>query len=108
VNIILHGVVTVLYYNYLKLITTETISFTAALIFALHPIHTEAVTGIVGRAELLASFWYLLAVLTYARSSRKRPPHPTKWLQLMEVMVCIMMAVLCKEQGIMQTITSIN
>ena len=30
--------------------------------FAAHPVHVEAVTGIVGRADLLCSFFLLLAV----------------------------------------------
>ena len=49
---------------------------------------------------MLASIWYLLALLTFARSSRKRPPHQTRWRQLLEVMVYVTLAVLCKEQGI--------
>ena len=38
VNIILHGLVTILYFQYLKLVTSEGISFIAALMFALHPV----------------------------------------------------------------------
>ena len=32
------------------------------LLFALHPVHVEAIAGVVGRAELLAAFWGLLAL----------------------------------------------
>lgn len=35
------------------------------LIFATHPIHTEAVAGVVGRADLAACNFYLLSFLTY-------------------------------------------
>lgn len=35
----------------------------AGLLFAVHPIHTEAVTGFVGRAETLAAAFFLLAFL---------------------------------------------
>ena len=38
INIILHGIVTLLYYNYLMCVTSEVISFMAALMFALHPV----------------------------------------------------------------------
>ena len=38
----------------------------AAAVFAVHPIHTEAVAGVVGHAELLSGFFSLLAVLLYA------------------------------------------
>ncbi len=39
----------------------------AAALFAAHPIHTEAVAGIVGHAELLASLLFLAALLVYMR-----------------------------------------
>ncbi|XP_025602566.1 protein O-mannosyl-transferase TMTC1-like isoform X2 [Athalia rosae] len=35
------------------------------LLFAAHPIHTEAVTGIVGRADVLACIFFLLSFLAY-------------------------------------------
>lgn len=35
------------------------------LVFLLHPIQTEAVNGIVGRAELLAGFWVLAGLVTH-------------------------------------------
>ncbi|CAH1154750.1 unnamed protein product [Phaedon cochleariae] len=37
----------------------------AGLLFATHPIHTEAVTGIVGRADVLACVFFLISVLSY-------------------------------------------
>ncbi len=37
-----------------------------ALLFASHPIHTEAVTYISGRSTSLMSFFYLMALLSYA------------------------------------------
>ncbi|XP_042869657.1 protein O-mannosyl-transferase TMTC2-like, partial [Penaeus japonicus] len=37
----------------------------AGLLFATHPIHSEAVTGLVGRADVLASIFFLAAILTY-------------------------------------------
>ncbi|CAI9611155.1 unnamed protein product [Staurois parvus] len=40
----------------------------AALLFAVHPVHTEAVAGIVGRADVLACLLFLLAFLSYIRS----------------------------------------
>ncbi|XP_071526882.1 protein O-mannosyl-transferase TMTC1-like [Panulirus ornatus] len=40
----------------------------AGLIFATHPVHTEAVTGLVGRADVLASLSFLAAILTYHRA----------------------------------------
>ena len=42
----------------------------AGLLFALHPIHTEALNSIVGRADLLATLFVLLACLAYGRGRR--------------------------------------
>ena len=39
----------------------------AALLFALHPVHVEAVANVVGRAEVLAALFAVLAVLAYLR-----------------------------------------
>ncbi|KAH9642472.1 hypothetical protein HF086_007604 [Spodoptera exigua] len=50
----------------------EFASFVAAILFAVHPIHTEAVTGVVGRAEMLSSLFFLGALLCYARASQRR------------------------------------
>jgi protein O-mannosyl-transferase len=44
----------------------------AGLLFALHPVHTEAVVGIVNRAELLAAFFILLGALAILRLRRWR------------------------------------
>lgn len=40
-------------------------SLTAALIFAVHPIHTEAVAGVVGRSEILGVLFGLLFLLSH-------------------------------------------
>lgn len=43
------------------------LSYTTFLLFLTHPIHTEAVTSIVGRAELLAFFWSLVAIYFFIK-----------------------------------------
>jgi protein O-mannosyl-transferase len=43
-----------------------------AFIFALHPIHTEAVTYISGRASGMGSFFYLLALLFFILGSERK------------------------------------
>jgi len=45
-------------------------AFTAALLFALFPIHTEATTSVVGSAELLAAAFGLGSLLLYAGGRR--------------------------------------
>ena len=42
----------------------------AVLLFLVHPIGTETVTYLSGRATGLAAFWYLAGLLLYLRASR--------------------------------------
>lgn len=44
----------------------------AAILFAVHPIHTEAVTGIVGRADVLACIFYLLSFIMFSKHVKIR------------------------------------
>ena len=48
--------------------------FAAALLFALHPVHTEAVTGVVGRAELLSALLCISGLLLYMSSVDSAAP----------------------------------
>lgn len=48
------------------------IAFATALMFALHPVHTEAVTYVSGRSSSLMTLFYLAALWTYARSMQGR------------------------------------
>ncbi|XP_066489913.1 protein O-mannosyl-transferase TMTC1 isoform X3 [Tiliqua scincoides] len=70
VNVVLHCLVTlVLMYTSDKAVFKDSrLAFITAVFFAVHPIHTEAVTGIVGRADVLACLLFLLAFLSYNRS----------------------------------------
>lgn len=62
----------------------NTCAFVASLLFAVHPVHTEAVTGVVGRAELLSSICFLAAFLSYAKSvGDSGCPRRTNWLTLL-------------------------
>ncbi|XP_015608996.1 transmembrane and TPR repeat-containing protein CG4341 [Cephus cinctus] len=68
----------------------------AGLLFAVHPIHSEAVAGIVGRADLLACLLTLIAFLAYAaHSAESRSPIP-----LAVTLVSSILATLAKETGI--------
>ena len=49
----------------------ELAALTCALAFAVHPVHTEAVASIVGRAELLCCLCFLLALLAHRRACRR-------------------------------------
>ncbi|KAL5009556.1 hypothetical protein ScPMuIL_011861 [Solemya velum] len=98
VNMLLHMVVCVLFMKVCSMFLKSVPSFLAALLFAVHPIHTEAVTGVVGRAEALSSIFYLAALMTYSRSTNAKSQ--TAWTPLIITVALVAVAMLCKEQGI--------
>jgi hypothetical protein len=51
-------------------LASHTAAIVAAALFAVHPCHTEAVSSIVGRAELLAALFVLLSLLSFASHLR--------------------------------------
>ncbi len=68
INVLLHVMNTLLVYLLTRNLLRIPFGGVVALLFALHPVQTEAVNGIVGRAELLSAFWVLVACLLYVRS----------------------------------------
>lgn len=74
VNVLLHAGVGLAFFQLLRgWQTAQGLSFAAALLFAVHPIHTEVVNEVIGRSELLAALFFLLA-LRLAQSER-----PQRW-----------------------------
>ena len=73
----------------------------AALLFALHPVHTEAVTGVVGRAELLSAIMCLLALLLYMSAvDGTASLHVSRHsLLLLAALTCAAAAMAAKETG---------
>ncbi|XP_060047798.1 protein O-mannosyl-transferase TMTC4 isoform X2 [Erinaceus europaeus] len=82
-------------------------SLLAALLFATHPVHTECVAGVVGRADLLGALFFLLSFLSYCRAFResgREGPRPILWVMLSILLGAV--AMLCKEQGV--TVLGLN
>lgn len=83
-------------------------SLLAALLFAAHPVHTESVAGIVGRADLLCALFFQLSFLTYCkafnRGSDRDDRFSVQWV-VVSLLLCAA-AMLCKEQGI--TVLGVN
>jgi tetratricopeptide (TPR) repeat protein len=65
VNVALHAGASVLVLLLLRRLTGPTPALVGALIFAVHPVHTEAVANIVGQAELVAALCVLAACLIH-------------------------------------------
>uniref|UniRef100_A0A8C9X556 dolichyl-phosphate-mannose--protein mannosyltransferase n=1 Tax=Sander lucioperca TaxID=283035 RepID=A0A8C9X556_SANLU len=79
-------------------------SLLAALFFATHPVHTESVAGIVGRADLLCALFFQLSFLTYCKAFNRDDRFSVQWV-VVSLLLCAA-AMLCKEQGI--TVLGVN
>jgi protein O-mannosyl-transferase len=93
VNLLLHAAVCWLLYILLQELlgsSTEgkTVAFVAALLYAVHPIHTEAVTWSVGRAELLAAGFLFAGWILHLRD------------QPVGSLLCFALAMLSKESAV--------
>ncbi|KAJ7329891.1 hypothetical protein JRQ81_016065 [Phrynocephalus forsythii] len=97
-NVVFHAIVCIVFLKVCKLFLDNRSSLVASLLFAVHPIHTEAVTGVVGRAELLSSIFFLAAFLSYTRS--RGPDNTIVWTPIAVTVFLVAVATLCKEQGI--------
>lgn len=65
-NLILHlGIVCLVFLFTLQLRFNYKVAFTAALLFAIHPMHVESVAWITERKDVLYVFFYLLSVYSY-------------------------------------------
>jgi hypothetical protein len=69
-------------------------AYAAGLLFAVHPLHVEAVANIVGRAELMSAMGVLGALVLFLH----RPLTPARALA---ILACALVAVLSKEQGLL-------
>ena len=60
VALLLYWLVNIIFKNYW-------LSFLSALLFVVHPVHTETVAYVAGRADILAAFFILLTLIFYVR-----------------------------------------
>lgn len=91
-NVLLHAAVSLaVLLLALKLGLGNAGSLAAALLFAVHPVHAEAVAWVSGRAELLATGWILAAWLAWLRSGP---------LATALSILCFALAMLSKENAV--------
>ena len=74
INVLAHGAVSVLVLLLLVELMPLAAAFAAGLVFAVHPVHVEAVANVIGIAELLATGFLLWACLLHVRG-----PEQTGW-----------------------------
>jgi hypothetical protein len=92
VNIILHAIASLLVFIiFTKLFISLRVELHmyGALLFATHPIHTEAVAGVVGRADVLATICFLVGLIAFVECRSATV-----------TVACTICATLCKEYGI--------
>uniref|UniRef100_A0A182VCE3 DUF1736 domain-containing protein n=1 Tax=Anopheles merus TaxID=30066 RepID=A0A182VCE3_ANOME len=96
-NVALHAAATVLFTRVCLTIAglRQNFAILAGVLFAVHPIHTEAVTGIVGRADVLACIFFLISLLVYHGRSHHADMNSI-WLSI----VLGGLSMLAKETGI--------
>ena len=84
-NLILHFASTVLVYRILTVAVAEesrAIPWWTAVVFFIHPITTETVTYISGRASGLMAFFFLLAFFLYIEAAKRHGNGPVRRLYL--------------------------
>ncbi|XP_072125430.1 protein O-mannosyl-transferase TMTC2 isoform X1 [Mobula birostris] len=101
VNVLLHSAVTGFFTNFSRLLFGDgQWTLIAGLLFAAHPVHTEAVAGIVGRADVGAGLFFLLSLMCYIRHCDCRRRSLWSWPWLFGSFVCAACSMLWKEQGV--------
>jgi protein O-mannosyl-transferase len=97
VNVLLHAAVTLAFWLLLRQLRIgDAAAFAGALLFAVHPVHVEAVTSVVGRGETLAALFvlgFLLLGLAAARGRRRL-------LLLAGAFGCYVLGTLTKESAV--------
>lgn len=98
-NVAMHAVATALVVLLALAWLTPMGALVTGVLFAVHPVHVEAVANVVGRAEILSAIGLLLAVLA-ARRYRAQPKgtRASHWLLL--VAAAVLFAQLSKENGV--------
>ena len=100
VNLLLHTGVTLLSFLLIRAISkNQWAASIGALLFAVHPIHCEAVANVVGRAELLSAAFGLLMLYGH-HHVKQNLEASTKPLALACAALSLFAALLCKENSI--------
>ena len=93
------GVVVLLYFAVLRLFQRPRLAFVAALLFALHPLHSEAAAYVAGLSDLLAAAAVLGGLLLWERATRDPEHLATRpWIGLL---VVLFLGLLAKEQAVL-------
>jgi hypothetical protein len=96
-NIVLYAGVCVALYRLLREIANGDVALIASALFAVHPVHTEAVANVVGQAELLVAIALFLSVERYIKARRSGNPG---WRDIATISALFLGGCLAKEHAI--------
>ena len=100
-NIALYVLTVLLVFGLSRELMDDTRAWIVAALFAVHPLHVEAVGNGVGQAELTTAAVLLAAVILYLRWRRSRPADRLAMWQVGVLAVLYLVACAAKEHGIM-------
>lgn len=102
VNVLLHAVASLLLFLVMwELSRSGGQALWAGVLFAVHPIHSEAVAGIVGRAEMLSLMGVLGCLFLYLRGLREEiASDSARWAWLGGACVAALIGMLSKEVAV--------
>lgn len=107
-NVLLHALVTGIFTHLSRIFLKYTFpTFVAGLLFASHPVHTESVAGVVGRADVGACLFFLISLLCYMKYCKFRDKAGLdggddhwRWFYLSAALFSAACSMLTKEHGI--------
>jgi protein O-mannosyl-transferase len=104
-NLLLHALIVCLLFGLTRrLFRDQWLAFTAAAIFALHPIHTESVAWVSGVTDLDLALFYLATFWFFVASARPNGGR-SEWMQV-GMVVSFVLALLSKEQAVTLPLTA--
>ncbi|MEQ9401782.1 MAG: hypothetical protein RJQ04_21630 [Longimicrobiales bacterium] len=95
VNVLGHAATSALVVVLLSLLLSVPAAWAGGLVFAVHPVHVEAVANVIGVAEILSTFFYLLACILLLRG----PDRPS-WGRVAAIGLCYALAFGAKESAV--------
>ncbi len=103
-SVLLHIVVTLLVFWFVKLLTRRPVAaLVAALLFGLHPMHVESVAWLAGRKDVLYGVFYVASCIAYVYYLRKGDTK--RWLYYAGVILLFVCALLAKPVAVVLPVT---
>ena len=100
VNLLLHAIVAALVVLILAGYASPGGALIGGLLFAVHPVHVEAVANLVGRAELLAAAFVLAALLLMRRIRSRAAEGLGTWTLELALMGAVLLGLVSKEHAV--------